>query len=131
MHDYHIEISFLPQLSTLDTAKSFEQRPPSWEPNSTSFPIEIDDFDIINITHAGIAQPSANGGGEANQSIIGSYAMHLYPQSTCDSLRWHRMRLDLLSNHTTLWLNVSQYGPQVAAADMTGHPFVMGETNSL
>ncbi|KAH7027895.1 uncharacterized protein B0I36DRAFT_328162 [Microdochium trichocladiopsis] len=57
--------------------------------------------------------------------------MHLYPQSTCDPARWHRMRLDLLSNHTALWLNVSQYAPQVAAADVTGHPFVMGETNSV
>lgn len=92
---------------------------------------EIDDFDIINITAAGIAQTEANGGGETSESIIGSYAMHLYPQSTCDTGRWHRMRLDLLSNHTALWLNVSQYAPQVAAAEATGHHLVMGETNSV
>lgn len=41
------------------------------------------------------------------------------------------MRLDLLSNHTVLWLNVSQYVPQVAAADAAGTPLVFGETNSV
>lgn len=41
------------------------------------------------------------------------------------------MRLDLLSNHTTLWLNVSQYGPQVAAADAANTTLVLGETNSV
>ncbi|KAK6222945.1 hypothetical protein LQW54_000757 [Pestalotiopsis sp. IQ-011] len=82
---------------------------------------EIDDFSIANLT----AQD------EADRDIIGSYATHLYPQSTCDTSRWLRMRLDLLSNHTTLWLNVSQYIPQVAAADAAGAPMVMGETNSI
>lgn len=82
---------------------------------------EIDDFSIANLT----AQD------EADRDIIGSYATHLYPQSTCDTPRWLRMRLDLLSNHTTLWLNVSQYIPQVAAADAAGAPMVMGETNSI
>jgi hypothetical protein len=41
------------------------------------------------------------------------------------------MRLDLLSNHSVLWLNVSQYIPQIAAADRAGIPLVMGETNSV
>lgn len=41
------------------------------------------------------------------------------------------MRLDLLSNHTTLWLNVSQYVPQVAAADAANTSLVFGETNSV
>ncbi|KXJ86313.1 hypothetical protein Micbo1qcDRAFT_219651 [Microdochium bolleyi] len=101
---------------------------PPWVPDQQD---ELDDFDIVNITAAGIAQTEAQGGGEGSESIIGSYAMHLYPQSTCDSGRWHRMRLDLLSDHAVLWRNLSQYVPQVAAADMTGHPLVMGETNSV
>lgn len=58
-------------------------------------------------------------------------AVHLYPQSTCDTERWLRMRLDLLSNHTVLWLNVSQYVPQVAAADGANTSLVFGETNSV
>lgn len=41
------------------------------------------------------------------------------------------MRLDLLSNHTVLWLNVSQYVPQVAAADAANTSLVFGETNSV
>jgi hypothetical protein len=41
------------------------------------------------------------------------------------------MRLGLLSNHTTLWLNVSQFIPQIEAADRAGIPLVMGETNSV
>lgn len=41
------------------------------------------------------------------------------------------MRLDLLSNHTTLWLNVSQYVPQVTAADAANTTLVFGETNSV
>jgi hypothetical protein len=92
---------------------------PPWVPDQQD---EIDDFDIINLTAAETA---------ADRSIISSYATHLYPQSTCDTKRWLRMRLDLLSNHTTLWLNVSQYAPQVAAADAAGAPLVMGETNSV
>lgn len=41
------------------------------------------------------------------------------------------MRLDLLSDHLVLWQNVSQYAPQVAAADRAGAPLIMGETNSV
>lgn len=41
------------------------------------------------------------------------------------------MRLDLLSNHTALWLNVSQYAPQVAAAEAANTSLVLGETNSV
>lgn len=92
---------------------------PPWVPDQQD---EIDDFDIINLTKAETA---------ADRDVVYSYATHLYPQSTCDTARWYRMRLDLLSNHTTLWLNVSQYAPQVAAADAAGAPLVMGETNSV
>jgi hypothetical protein len=41
------------------------------------------------------------------------------------------MRLDLLSNHTALWLNVSQFIPQIEAADRAGIPLIIGETNSV
>lgn len=82
---------------------------------------EIDDFDIVNLTTGGLIDPS----------VISSYAVHLYPQSTCDTERWYRMRLDLLSNHAVLWQNVSQYIPQVAAADRAHSPLVFGETNSV
>lgn len=98
---------------------------PPWVPDQQD---EVDDFDIANLTANGegglVARPE-------DKEIIGSYATHLYPQSTCDTERWLRMRLDLLSNHTVLWLNVSQYIPQVAAADAAGAPLVMGETNSV
>ncbi|KAI5866245.1 hypothetical protein GGS23DRAFT_603590 [Durotheca rogersii] len=91
---------------------------------------EIDDFSVANLTRDG-----AGGIAERpeDRALISSYAMHLYPQSSCDPARWLRMRLDLLSNHTTLWLgiNISQYGPQIAAAERAGAPFVMGETNSV
>lgn len=91
---------------------------PPWIPDQQD---EIDDFDIINITKSGLV----------DTELIETYAMHLYPQSTCDTGRWYRMRLDLLSNHSVLWLNVSQYVPQVAAADAAGAPLVIGETNSV
>jgi hypothetical protein len=81
---------------------------------------QIDDFDIINVTRAGLV----------DEDLISAYSVHLYPQSTCDPGRWLRLRLDLLSNHTVLWQNVSQYVPQVAAAHAVGKPLVMGETNS-
>lgn len=84
---------------------------------------EIDDFDIANLTAGGLV--------DAKHTIIDTYAVHLYPQSTCDTARWLRMRLDLLSNHTVLWLNVSQYVPQVAAADAANTTLVLGETNSV
>ncbi|KAF2670117.1 hypothetical protein BT63DRAFT_454296 [Microthyrium microscopicum] len=89
---------------------------------------EIDDFSIANLT--------ANGTGgllerPEDRALISSLAVHLYPQSTCDAPRWNRMRLDLLSNHSTLWLNVSQFIPEIEAADHAGIPFIMGETNSV
>ncbi|KAI5200444.1 glycoside hydrolase family 79 protein [Aureobasidium subglaciale EXF-2481] len=90
---------------------------PPWLPDQQD---EIDDFDIINLTRAGLTE----------QDKIGSYAVHLYPQSTCDTARWYRLSLNLLSNHSVLWHNVSQYVPQVAAADKAGIPLVFGETNS-
>ncbi|OJD31273.1 glycoside hydrolase family 79 protein [Diplodia corticola] len=97
---------------------------PPWVPDQQD---ELDDFDIVNLTSS-----TANAAGAlVDPALISSYAVHLYPQSTCDTERWYRMRLDLLSNHTTLWLNVSQYGPQVAAADAAGAPLVLGETNSV
>ncbi|ORY63264.1 uncharacterized protein BCR38DRAFT_458453 [Pseudomassariella vexata] len=92
---------------------------PPWVPDQQD---EMDDFDIVNLT----AQEF-----QSDRDLISSYAIHLYPQSTCDTERWYRMSLDLLSNHTTLWLNVSQYIPQVAAAEAAGTPLVMGETNSV
>lgn len=92
---------------------------PPWVPDQQD---EIDDFSIANLT----AQET-----EKDREVIGTYATHLYPQSTCDAPRWLRMRLDLLSNHTTLWLNVSQYAPQAQAAEAAGAPLVMGETNSV
>lgn len=91
---------------------------PPWVPDQQD---EIDDFSIENLT--AVEDPS-------DREIVGSYATHLYPQSTCDTARWYRLRLDLLSNHSVLWQNVSQYIPQVAAADAAGSPLVMGETNS-
>ncbi|CAN8103872.1 unnamed protein product [Discula destructiva] len=93
---------------------------PPWVPDQQD---EIDDFDIVNLTAGGLV--------DREHSVIETYAVHLYPQSTCDAARWLRMRLDLLSNHTVLWLNVSQYVPQVAAADAANTPLVFGETNSV
>lgn len=93
---------------------------PPWVPDQQD---EIDDFDIVNLTAGGLVD-----------AVIDTYTVHLYPQSTCDGPRWLRMRLDLLSNHTVLWLNVSQYVPQVAAADAASNnntPLVFGETNSV
>ncbi|KAI0878702.1 glycoside hydrolase family 79 protein [Hypoxylon argillaceum] len=85
---------------------------------------EIDDFSIANLTAGGIASTPEE------KALISSYATHLYPQSTCDTARWYRLRLDLLSDHSVVWHNVSQYIPQAAAADAAGAPLVMGETNS-
>ncbi|KAI1811210.1 glycoside hydrolase family 79 protein [Poronia punctata] len=85
---------------------------------------ELDDFSIVNLTAAGIASQ------EQETELISSYATHLYPQSTCDEPRRARLSLDLLSDHSVLWRNVSQYIPQVAAADAAEAPLVMGETNS-
>ncbi|KAI1472848.1 glycoside hydrolase family 79 protein [Daldinia caldariorum] len=110
---------------------------PPWVPDQQD---EIDDFSIANLTkdgEGGIVER------EQDKDIIGSYATHLYPQSTCDGPRWLRMRLDLLSDHQVLWkvsgqppflrqsVNISQFVPQVAAADKAGAPLVMGETNSV
>ncbi|KAL1393655.1 hypothetical protein HDK64DRAFT_9355 [Phyllosticta capitalensis] len=83
--------------------------------------VDQDDFDIVNVTGAGLVDPD----------LIATYAMHLYPQSTCEAVRWLRMRLELLSNHAVLWTNVSQYIPEVAAAEAAGAVFVLGETNSI
>ncbi|KAI0003595.1 hypothetical protein F4779DRAFT_601292 [Xylariaceae sp. FL0662B] len=89
---------------------------------------EIDDFSIANLTENGVGGIIER---EKDRNIIGSYAVHLYPQSSCDTERWLRMRLDLLSDHSVLWKNVSQFAPHVAAADKAGAPLVMGETNSV
>lgn len=89
---------------------------------------EFDDFSIVNLIDNGTGGLLAS---FQDKERISSLCVHLYPQSTCDSPRWHRMRLDLLSNHTVLWLNVSQYIPQIVASDRAGIPLVMGETNSV
>jgi hypothetical protein len=89
---------------------------------------EIDDFSIANLTANGTGGLLARA---EDRARISSLSVHLYPQSTCDRQRWHRMRLDLLSNHTALWLNVSQFIPQIEAADRAGIPLVMGKTNSV
>lgn len=91
---------------------------PPWVPSQQ---VEADDFDVINVTKAGMV----------DESLISSYSMHLYPQSTCDTARWYRMSLDLLQNHTVLWLNVSQYMYESTAATGAGAPLVFGETNSV
>ena len=98
---------------------------PPWIPDQQD---EVDDFNIRNLTADG-----AGGIAERPQDrrLIGSYATHLYPQSTCDPGRWARMRLDLLSDHATLWRNVSQYVLEAEAARRAGAPLVMGETNSV
>ncbi|KAL4890295.1 glycoside hydrolase superfamily [Aspergillus ambiguus] len=90
---------------------------PPWVPDQQD---EVDDFDIINVTRAGLVNPD----------IVKSYAVHLYPQSTCDEARRERLSLNLLSNHQVIWTNLSQYVPQQAAARGAGSPLVLGETNS-
>ncbi|KAI1327388.1 glycoside hydrolase superfamily [Xylariaceae sp. FL0255] len=87
--------------------------------------VEQDNFSIANLTAAGIAASPAQ------KAIISSYSDHLYPQSACDSAHWHRMRLDLLSNHEVLWQNISQHIPEISAAEAAGAPLVLGETNSV
>ncbi|PSR75193.1 hypothetical protein BD289DRAFT_487210 [Coniella lustricola] len=93
---------------------------PPWVPDQQT---EQDDLDIVNLTRGGLV--------DGAHAVVETYSVHLYPQSTCDTERWLRMRLDLLSNHTVLWLNVSQYVPQVAAADQANTTLVFGETNSV
>ncbi|KAH8430973.1 glycosyl hydrolase family 79 C-terminal domain-containing protein [Aspergillus melleus] len=90
---------------------------PPWVPDQHD---EIDDFDIINVTRAGLINPH----------LIESYTMHLYPQSSCDAPREARLSLDLLSNHSVIWTNISQYIPQVAAAERAHSRLTLGETNS-
>ncbi|KAE8351826.1 glycoside hydrolase superfamily [Aspergillus coremiiformis] len=82
---------------------------------------ERDDFDIINVTRAGLVNPK----------MIDTYAVHLYPQSTCDAVRRARLSLNLLSDHHVVWRNLSQYIPQEAAARAAGSRLVLGETNSV
>ncbi|KAL8356074.1 hypothetical protein RB601_001389 [Gaeumannomyces tritici] len=98
---------------------------PPWVPDQQD---QLDDMDIINVTtRAGLVNEAPRGG-----LNIDSFVVHMYPMSTCDPARWHRMRLDLLSNHTTVWLNTSQLAPQVEASrKVGGAPLVMGETNSI
>jgi hypothetical protein len=90
---------------------------PPWVPDQQD---EVDDFDIINVTRAGLVDPS----------IIRTYAVHLYPQSTCDAARESRLSLNLLSDHQVVWTNLSQYIPQEAAARAADSSLVLGETNS-
>ncbi|KLU83870.1 hypothetical protein MAPG_02920, partial [Magnaporthiopsis poae ATCC 64411] len=75
---------------------------PPWVPDQHD---ELDDMDIINVTtRAGLVNEAAAGRGGGLH--IDSFVVHMYPMSTCDPVRWHRMRLNLLSNHTTVWLNI-------------------------
>lgn len=83
---------------------------------------EIDDFSVYNLTTKGHLTNKDHS--------ISSYAVHLYPQSTCDPERAARLSLDLLSDHLVLYKNVSQYIPQQRAAQNAGAPLIFGETNS-
>lgn len=98
---------------------------PPWLPDQQD---QIDDMDILNLTtKAGLKNEKDSGGINIDRFVV-----HMYPGSTCDAGRWARMRLDLISNHSAVWQNVSQYVPQVEAAEKEGHSqLVMGETNSI
>ncbi|KAH8847237.1 hypothetical protein MCOR27_005167 [Pyricularia oryzae] len=98
---------------------------PPWVPDQHD---QLDDMDILNLTtRAGLKNEKDSGGVH-----IDSFVVHMYPGSTCDAGRWRRMRLDLVSNHSSIWQNVSQYVPQVEAAERDGRAsLVMGETNSI
>lgn len=90
-------------------------------PGLTDQQVDTDDMSVPNLTAAGLVDPS----------LISTYCVHLYPQSTCDAPRRARLSLNLLSNHSVLYTNVSQYIPSIAAASAAGNtPLIMGETNS-
>ncbi|KAL9620199.1 MAG: hypothetical protein Q9160_005208 [Pyrenula sp. 1 TL-2023] len=89
-------------------------------PGLTDQQVDTDDMSVPNLTAAGLVDPA----------LISAYCVHLYPQSTCDAPRRARLSLNLLSDHSVLYTNVSQYIPSVAAAEAAGAPLVMGETNS-
>lgn len=91
---------------------------------------ETDDFSIANLTAAGLLASSSSSFSPSTIPIS-TYATHLYPQSACDPARQARLSLNLLSNHFVLYHNLSQYIPQIRAADEAGAPLVMGETNSV
>ncbi|KAK7946831.1 uncharacterized protein PG986_011152 [Apiospora aurea] len=90
---------------------------PPWVPDQHD---EIDDFSIENLTTLATDRSRVGGIAEQEQdkAIIGSYAMHLYPQSTCDTARCPLAKRIPVR-------------PQVAAADRAGAPLIMGETNSV
>ena len=79
--------------------------------------VDEDDMGIFNLTKDGLVDPE----------IISTYAVHLYPQSTCDAPRRALLSLDLLSNHSVLYGNVSQYIPSVGAAERAGTQLVLGD----
>ncbi|KAK6331256.1 hypothetical protein TWF696_003316 [Orbilia brochopaga] len=74
------------------------------------------DFDIPGIIQAGF-----------RGSRITLYTMHLYPQSGCTG----SITLRPLLLHDTLYWNVSNYLPQIAAAESVGAQFAIGESNTV
>ncbi|KAK6339996.1 hypothetical protein TWF730_001772 [Orbilia blumenaviensis] len=74
------------------------------------------DFDIPGIIAAGF-----------QSSRIPWYSMHLYPQSGCSGA----VTIAPLLEHNTLSDILSNYIPQVAAAESVGAQFAIGETNTV
>ncbi|EGX51790.1 hypothetical protein AOL_s00043g809 [Orbilia oligospora ATCC 24927] len=74
------------------------------------------DFDIPGIIAAGY-----------QSSRIPWYSMHLYPQSGCSGA----VTIAPLLEHNTLSDILSNYIPQVAAAESVGAQFAIGETNTV
>ncbi|KAF3935360.1 hypothetical protein ABW19_dt0209957 [Dactylella cylindrospora] len=74
------------------------------------------DFDIPGIIAAGY-----------QGSRIPLYTMHLYPQSGCSQ----EVTMHSLLLHNALYSNLSNYIPQVAAAESIGARFAIGESNTV
>lgn len=125
--------SYIPQWRQLRTAvkslPQYKQYKPKFQaavfadpPEVPDQQDEIDDFSIANLTKAGFTN---------DQHDISGYAVHLYPQSTCDAPRKARLSLDLLVDHSVIHRNLSQFIPQEQAARTQGNaPLLLGETNS-
>lgn len=75
-----------------------------------------EDFDIPGIIAAGFRSPR-----------IPWYSMHLYPQSGCSDA----VTIAPLLEHNTLSSILSNYIPQVSAAESVGAQFAIGETNTV
>ncbi|KAK6497028.1 hypothetical protein TWF481_002008 [Arthrobotrys musiformis] len=74
------------------------------------------DFDIPGIISAGF-----------QSSRITWYSMHIYPQSGCSGA----VTIAPLLEHNTISETLSNYIPQVAAAESVGAQFTIGETNTV